>query len=172
MGNNDDIVLVLKSSCLSHLRENLLKTESCLAQLNEDELWFRKNESSNSIGNLILHLNGNITQYILSALGGSTDKRERDKEFQPESRIGKNELLEIHQSIIHQTMDVIQKLDESALLKKRMVQGFEKKGIEILIHVVEHYSYHTGQIAWAVKELKNKDLGFYKDMNLNQRNQE
>jgi len=138
--------------------------------MHEEDIWLRSNENSNSIGNLIQHLNGNITQYILSSLNGSKDQRDRKSEFEA-NNTNKEVLLESHDLIVKKAIDVIKGLDESALLKKRMVQGFKMNGLQIIIHVVEHYSYHTGQITYMVKQLKNKQLGYYKDVDLNAKNE-
>lgn len=146
------------------------KIEQCLEELTEEEIWLRPNDSSNSVGNLMLHLNGNITQYIVSSLGSQEDMRERDKEFNIREGYDKNELIRMLASLISEMKSIINNLTVDDLLKVRSVQGFKLSGLAIVLHVVEHYSYHTGQIAFWTKLLKNKDLGFYKDLDLNQKN--
>ena len=74
------------------------------------------------------------------------------------------------QQTTSEAIAVMESLDESALVKQYHVQGFQLSGIGIIIHVTEHYSYHTGQIAFWVKLLKNNDLGFYQNINLNVKN--
>lgn len=141
-------------------------------QLSDKEVWEAPNESANSIGNLILHLCGNITQYAISSLGGTEDHRERDKEFQVSEQFSKEALLEKLNNTLEKAKAIIDKASLHELLKKRKVQGFEMSGIGIIIHVTEHYSYHTGQIALLTKLWKNKDLGFYDDVDLNFKNDE
>lgn len=155
---------------VAKMEENGPRIEKCLKVLNEEEIWKRPNTSSNSVGNLILHLCGNITQYIISSLGETEDKRERDKEFSALSGYNKAELMDRLKSTADQSIQVIQGLTEVDLLKVRSVQGFTHSGIGIIIHVVEHYSYHTGQIAYWTKLLKDKDLGFYAGLDLNIKN--
>jgi len=152
------------------LEENHPRIEKCLNELEEDDIWKRPNTSSNSVGNLILHLCGNMTQYIISSLGETEDTRERDKEFSAQSGYNKAELMDRLKSTVNQSIQVIQGLAEEDLLKVRSVQGFNHSGIGIIIHVVEHYSYHTGQIAYWTKLLKDKDLGFYAGLDLNKKN--
>ncbi len=152
------------------LEENPPRIEKCLNQLNEAEVWKKPNGSSNSVGNLILHLCGNITQYILSSLANTPDYRLRDLEFSTEGGFSKKELFEKIDQVIKDAVKVIEQCDETSLLKIRSVQGFEFSGTGIIIHVVEHLSYHTGQIAFWTKFLKNKDLGFYEGMDLNEKN--
>ena len=159
-----------KEQSIQRMLENGPRIRKCLGALSEDEVWKRPNESSNSVGNLILHLCGNMTQYIISSLGGEEDLRERDIEFSTRSGYSKEELVTKLESTVEDCVGVIKGLSEEQLLKRRSVQGFEYSGIGNIIHVVEHYSYHTGQIAFWTKLLKDKDLGFYAGLDLNKKN--
>jgi len=140
--------------------------------INEKQVWLRPNESSNSIGNLILHLCGNITQYAISSLGEKEDVRHRDIEFETTSGLSKQELLIKLSDTIAAAKATIENTTSEQWLKKREVQGFHFSGIGVILHVVEHFSYHTGQIAFWVKQLENKQLGFYDGLDLNIKNQE
>lgn len=155
---------------IHYIELNTPRIEKCLADLTEEEVWNQPNESTNSIGNLILHLCGNITQYILSSIGGLSDNRERDKEFSTKGGLTKAELLQKLQHTINSAVSVIRNCDQDSLVEIRSVQGFNLSGIGIIVHVTEHYSYHTGQIALLTKMLRNKDLGFYADRDLNVHN--
>ena len=150
--------------------ENAQRIKKCLQEIDEMEIWKSPNDNLNSIGNLILHLCGNIRQYIISALGENEDTRERDKEFSAKEGLTKLELLNQLNSIISEAIGIIKNIDEEILTKIYSVQGFGLSGIGIIIHVTEHLSYHTGQIAFWVKQLKNKDLGFYANIDLNVKN--
>ena len=156
--------------CSRHLNEYTKRVKICLDMLSEEQVWQKPNEASNSIANLMLHLCGNMTQYVLSALGGKADLRERDKEFSAKSGYTKDELYKKLSSVVHSVIEEIQIHDEDSLLKTKTVQGFEKNGIAIILHITEHYSYHTGQIALLTKLMTNEDLGFYKGLDLNQKN--
>ena len=149
------------------IEENPSRIKNCLERLTEEQVWQKPNESSNSVGNLILHLCGNITQYILSSLGNTKDLRARDLEFSTEGGFSKKELLEKINQVVLDAVEIINNCNEAQLLKIRKVQGFELSGIGIIIHVAEHLSYHTGQIAFWTKYLKDQDLGFYADFDLN-----
>jgi len=153
------------------LSENTPKIIKCLDQLNEEQIWQRPNEASNSIGNILLHLCGNIRQYIISALGGKPDIRERDKEFAANGGFSKTELINKLASTLEQAINTIQNTDEAGLLKIYSVQGFNYSGIGIIIHVTEHYSHHTGQIIFWTKLLTGNDLAFYANIDLNKKNQ-
>ena len=157
---------------LSHMDENLPRITKCLDDLSEEEVWKRPNKSSNSIGNLILHLCGNIRQYIISSLGKQPDTRERDLEFEYTGGQQKAQLIQKLSSTLAEAKSIIRSQDEESLLKVRKVQGFEHSGVGIIIHVTEHLSYHTGQIAFYTKLLKDKDLGFYEGLDLNAKNEQ
>ncbi len=159
-----------KEQSIFRLGENTPRIIKCLNELDEAEIWMWPNSASNSVGNLVLHLCGNIRQYVISSLGGLPDARERDKEFTTRSGYNKAELIELLSATLHEATATIAAANDESLLRKRSVQGFEFTGIGIIIHVVEHYSYHTGQIAFWTKLLKDKDLSFYAGFDLNAKN--
>ncbi len=150
--------------------ENTRMIHKALSHISDEELWKRPNVQSNSIGNLLLHLCGNIHQYAISALGNKNDERNRDVEFDTNDGYTKLELMNKLEETLEKAKDTMNALSEADWLKHRSVQGFRFSGIGIALHVVEHYSYHTGQIAWWVKQMKNVDLGFYDGIDLNQKN--
>ena len=151
------------------LDESLPRIRKCLAQLTVDEIWFRPNEQTVSVGNLVLHLAGNVRQYIIATLGGAADVRERQKEFDVTGPMATADLLDRLEQAMAEVSSVLDRLDPATLLQTHRVQGFVESGLSILVHVVEHFSYHTGQIAYIVKSRKNVDLGFYRGKDLNKR---
>jgi uncharacterized damage-inducible protein DinB len=155
---------------LYYINENTSKIKICMKQLDEKDIWFRRNEHINSIGNIILHLCGNIRQYIISSLGGDPDIRERDIEFSTTGGFTNAELTAKLQDTIEEANAIIANASPDNLLLRRVVQGTTYSGIGVIIHVTEHYSYHTGQIIFLTKLLKNMDMGFYTGVDLNQRN--
>lgn len=149
--------------------ESVPRIKKCLAELSEEDVWYRPNEASNSVGNLVLHLCGNVQQWIVSGLGQAEDIRERDSEFAERGPLPHDHLihlLETTMEAVSQTLDQTQPRD---LLKVYTVQGFEEKGISILVHVVEHFSYHVGQITYFTKWKKAKDMGYYAGLDLTQK---
>lgn len=155
---------------LYRLDENMRMNSISLKHLSDEDIWKRPNESLNSIGNLILHICGNMTQYVIASLGGTEDIRERDVEFTVESGYTKKELLQKLADTVEAAKRVINDAKVDQLVRKREVQGFYFSGIGVVLHAVEHYSYHTGQIAFWVKQIKNMDLGFYDGQDLNVKN--
>ncbi len=167
----DNIAEEFVQQALYRMDESSRMIKISLERLNEADMWRRPNKASNSIGNLMLHLCGNITQYAIASLGGTKDTRERGKEFSVDSGRTKAQLWAKLDSTVQQAQEVIKNTSREALLRKREVQGFSLSGIGIIIHVVEHYSYHTGQIAFWTKLLKEQDLGFYDGMDLDVKNE-
>ncbi len=154
------------------IEESTKRVTKCLQEIDETEIWNFPNDHSNSPGNLVLHLCGNIRQYIIAALGEARDIRERDKEFSIKSGFSKSALSNKLTNTVDEAVVIIKGLNGNDLLKIYSVQGFKLSGIAIIIHVTEHYSYHTGQIAFWTKQIKNSDLGFYANINLNAKNRE
>ncbi len=158
-------------NALYRLDESTRMCSISLEHLAEEDIWKRPNKSLNSIGNLILHLCGNITQYVISSLGETEDMRERDVEFNTESTLTKEGLFQKLKETVETAKRVINDASIEQLIRKRDVQGFYFSGIGIVLHAVEHYSYHTGQIAFLTKQLKNTDLGFYEGVDLKIKNE-
>lgn len=144
-----------------HCRWNLERIEGCIAQITEEEVWLRPNENSLSIGNQMLHLSGNLRQWVIHSLGGEPDIRERSSEFAATEGHDKASLMASLQTTVDQAVATIQSLTEEELVRERPVQVYELSGAAALIHAVEHFSYHTGQIIFWTKQLRNQQMDFY-----------
>jgi uncharacterized damage-inducible protein DinB len=156
---------------VKRINQSTDKITACMNELDEKDVWVSPNEHLNSVGNLILHLCGNIRQHIISSLGGVEDTRERDLEFSATGGFTKGELIARLQDTVAEAVNTIQNSGREELLRKRIAQGVSHSGIDGIIHVTEHYSYHTGQIIFLTKLFKNIDLGFYAGIDLNKRNE-
>lgn len=155
--------LFLKFS-VDKLRELAPRIETCLGCLSEDQLWARGHENENAIGNLVLHLCGNVRQWIISGIGGAPDHRQRDGEFAARGGTSKAQLLERLHTTVDEAVAVIRALPAERLSERRVIQGYEGSVLEAIYHVVEHFSMHTGQIIFATKLLTSVDLGFYRHL--------
>lgn len=145
-----------------HLAKDFLpKIERCLGLLNDKQIWWRANEQSNSIGNLLLHLSGNVRQWIVCGLGDATDSRVRDSEFAQRDVIPRAALFDKLKRTVDEAVAVLACLDSDALLAKHRIQGLEVSALEAILHVVEHFSMHTGQIILLAKMYSEADLEFY-----------
>ena len=143
------------------LGDYLPKIERCLEKLTDEQIWWRANEESNSIGNLILHLCGNARQWIICGVGSQPDNRNRDAEFERRDPIPRAELLTLLRSTLAEIDTTLQTLDPSMLLERRKIQGHDVDILEAIFHVTEHFSMHTGQIIMLTKMLTSSDLRFY-----------
>ncbi len=146
--------------------ESLPRILSCLDQLTDQQIWWRPNETSNSIGNLVLHLSGNVRQWIGNGLGGLPDQRKRQTEFDERRMLSGEALANELKQTMNMAKEIIARVPETELVVRRKVQTFEETGMTILIHVTEHFSYHTGQIAYITKMLTDRSLDFYKGVPL------
>lgn len=146
--------------------ESLPRILQCIQLLDDTQLWFSPNQNTNSVGVLILHLSGNIRQYICATFGKEPDIRDRDSEFYPLEKPTNKELAIHISSAINEAVAHVQALSNEHLTTSIPVQCFEESPISILIHVIEHTSYHVGQITWITKSLIDKDLKYYGDLPL------
>ncbi len=153
------------------MQECSQKIRDCLMKIDDATFWDRPNDASNSVGHLLTHLRGNIRQYIISGLGGAPDVRQRDLEFVYPAERNRHEVENAFFQMVDEAVAVIGGVSRQELLRRSQVQGFDLSGLGIILHVVEHLSYHTGQIAYITKSITNSDLGFYKGIDLNAKNQ-
>jgi uncharacterized damage-inducible protein DinB len=142
------------------LKQYLPRIVKCLKQLSEEEIWWRPNPESNSVGNLVLHLCGNVRQWIISGLGGAEDVRERDLEFAEQGPVASEALVAQLRRTMREASRVLARLGENALLRKYEIQGYHVTGIYAVFQVAEHFSYHAGQIIYITKFKRGEDLKF------------
>jgi len=150
------------SEARRHLMQEYLPwLRACLARLSEVEVWWRPNEKSNSVGNLVLHLCGNITQWVIHGVGGAADARNRPAEFAARESCSKAELLQKLEATLAEVDAVLASLPIDKLAESRVIQGFDVTVLGAIFHVVEHFSYHTGQIIYITKMRTGEDLKFW-----------
>jgi uncharacterized damage-inducible protein DinB len=140
----------------------LPKILASIEPLSDDDLWRRPNDASNSAGNLILHLSGNVRQWIVSGVGGAPDHRDRASEFARRDPLPRAELIAMLTRTVNEADAVLAGLSASSLGERRLIQGREVTVLEAVYHVVEHFSTHVGQIVMIAKQRTGKDLGFYR----------
>jgi uncharacterized damage-inducible protein DinB len=164
----------LRQARFSLLEEYWVKIKCSVDLLADEQLWWRPNEESNSIGNLLLHLSGNVRQWVIAGIGGATYARDRQREFSERSRIGKAELLDLLQSTLAEVDAVLARIEKdvadsrSDLPLQRVCepQGFKQTVLDAVAHVVGHFGYHTGQIVYITKLLESGQVRFYDDKKL------
>jgi uncharacterized damage-inducible protein DinB len=141
------------------------RVEDCLTRLTEEQIWARGAETENAAGNLVLHLAGNVRQWIVSAVGGLPDVRRRDEEFAARGGLPASGLAALLRETVVQAATVLEALPPERLSEQIRVQNYDVTVLEAVYHVVEHFSGHTGQIIYLTKLLTGKDLGYYRHLN-------
>lgn len=162
-----DLAEPLKTEAVRRLEESRERIRSCLGKLSEEQIWRRPNTHVVSVGNLVLHLCGNVGQWINSTLANAPDDRRRDDEFNEPGPLPTRELLQRLDDTLGQALGIIKRLHREDFSRTWNVQGFQETGVAIVVHVVEHFSYHTGQITLHTKLLLDVDTGYYAGQDLN-----
>jgi uncharacterized damage-inducible protein DinB len=135
------------------------RIETCVGKLTPEQIWTRAADNDNAVGNLVLHLAGNVRQWILCGVGGAEDRRDRDSEFA--ARSGES-AVETLRPVVQEAVALIAALPGERLSEKKIIQKhYDVTVLEAIYHVVEHFSMHTGQIIFATKLLTGEDLEFY-----------
>jgi len=162
MFNAQEIGTAFLSQARTHLMNDFMpKIQRCFDLVNDDDIWWRSHDTNNSIGNLALHLAGNVRQWIISGVGGEPDVRERQKEFAQREALPKEELWSLLEKAVKGSDYVLANFPVEKLMEKRVIQGFDQTALQAIFHVVEHFSFHTGQIIYITKLRKGVDLKFY-----------
>jgi uncharacterized damage-inducible protein DinB len=143
------------------LDDCLANIERCVGLLTVEQLWERPNEVSNPVGNLVLHLTGNVRQWIVGGLGGEEFDRDRPGEFAERGPLTMDQVLPPLRATVESACRVIEKLDAESLVQEFVIQGRTVTGLAAVFHVVEHFSFHTGQVVSTTKLLTGRDLSLY-----------
>ncbi len=162
-----ELVETLREEACRRLEESRIRIHACVGRLSDEQIWHRPNTHVVSVGNLVLHLTGNVEQWINTALGGAADNRTRDQEFSEIGPVDRQVLLANLNTTMKRAIALINSLREEDLTRWWPVQGFRESGTAIVVHVVEHFSYHTGQITLHTKLLLDIDTDFYAGQDLN-----
>ena len=156
--------LFLEFSRRKLLEQYWPRLRACVESVSDEQVWWRPNESSNSIGNLVLHLNGNVGQWLVASFNHLEDRRDRPAEFNARGGISGAALLAKLSTTMEQASEVLSRLTEADLLAPFGIQGYYVTGLDATYQVVEHFGLHYGQILYITKMLRNEDLGFYRDL--------
>jgi uncharacterized damage-inducible protein DinB len=140
------------------------RMRECVESLTEEQVWWRPNAASNSVGNLLLHLNGNVRQWLITSFSNSEDPRDRPAEFAARQALPTAELIQMVDATLQEARAVLARLSEADLQRTFEIQGYKVTGLHAVYHVVEHFGIHHGQILYITKQLRGEDLGFYREL--------
>jgi hypothetical protein len=163
--DNELATLFLAFSRKALFEQSWPRIKECVGALTDEQVWWRPNPSSNSIGNLLLHLDGNMRQWIVASFSKKDDKRNRPAEFAAHGGQSAAELLARFGATLDEAAKVLDRLTVEELLAPYEIQGYHVRGIDAVYQVVAHVALHFGQITYITKSLLDKDLGFYKELN-------
>jgi uncharacterized damage-inducible protein DinB len=145
------------------LGEYFGKIEECVRLLSYEQLWWRPNPRCNSVGNLLLHLCGNLSQWVLAGLGSAAFERHRRAEFAAAEGEQGSVLLARLGEVVWACQRVAAGLSDDDLARTFVIQNYTRSGFTVLLHVIEHMAYHTGQIVYVAKQLvgEQAEIEFY-----------
>jgi hypothetical protein len=149
----EQLAAAVVAAANEELDKALDRISHCLGQLSDDQVWQRESEAINSIGNLILHLCGNLRQWIVAGIGGEKDVRERSKEFAERGPLSKVELFDRLQKVVADAQAALKNAAAANLIRKRMIQGFEVTGLEAIFDSVPHFRGHTQEIIHMTRSM-------------------
>jgi hypothetical protein len=165
-GTDADVTtLFLEFSRQKLLEQYWPRLRSSVESLAESQVWWRPNQASNSIGNLMLHLNGNVGQWLVASFNKLEDKRNRPAEFDTGELLPASALVEKLGATMEEASKVLARLTAEDLLAEYEIQGYRVTGLYAVYQVVEHFGMHYGQILYITKNLCGKDLGFHSELN-------
>lgn len=136
----------------AYLTEYLDKIRLAVADLDDDAFWWRPAAGTNSVANLVIHLSGNLSLWLLRSIGGEDYERHRSAEFSAERSLGKQEALAALAAVVERSAALLAALPDDDLGRELDVQGYSCDAFTAAYHAVEHMSYHTGQIVWIAKQ--------------------
>ena len=165
MPNDRACDLFLEFSRNKLLNQYWPRLQTVVAPLSLEQIWWRPNTASNSIGNLLLHLNGNVWQWVVASFNRLTDGRDRPSEFNATGDLSASDLLARFDQTIDEASKVLARLTSEELLATWQIQGYTVSGLAAVYQVVEHFGLHYGQIVYIAKSLESRDLGFYSELN-------
>jgi hypothetical protein len=142
----------------------LPKIKEAVGLLSDGELWAREGKTSNSVGNLLMHLSGNVRQHIISGFGERPDVRTRPLEFFICNGPPRGTVLKEFEQTVREVCEVLEAFPPEKLWEKRVVQNNDVVLFDDLLHVTEHFAYHAGQIIYIVKAIKQHQFGWYKHL--------
>jgi len=131
---------------------------SCLEDLTDEQLWWRPNDESNSVGNLVLHVSGSTRHYLCRSIGHLKYERDRPAEFSERGPVPKEKLLAIFDETIDQAVSVLDSFDTSRFTDATEEPNYYGTVFEQMLGIAMHLATHTGQIVYATKLLKEGSL--------------
>jgi hypothetical protein len=148
----NDVANAFLTESREQLREGMHKIEHCIAQLSDAQLWYRPRPEMNSIANLMLHLSGNMRQWLVAGVGGAKDIRNRPLEFSDNTHRPKSEILALLLKTVTEADATLSHQNADQLLQKRRIQGFDTTVIGAIMHTIPHFRGHVQEIIHMTRQ--------------------
>ena len=142
----DELATAVGTAAAHEMTSALNRIKHCLGQLSDEQIWWRSHPAMNSVGNLILHLCGNVRQWIVAGLGGGPDTRNRPVEFSERGPILKAELLRRLEAVVAEAKNLLERQSARQLVEPRRIQGADITGLQAIFNSVPHFRGHTQEI--------------------------
>lgn len=155
------LAAALAREAAHELDEAVLKITHCVNQLTDEQIWWRSRDDMNSIGNLLLHLCGNLRQWIVAGVGGVPDTRNRPQEFAERGPIPKAELLPRLNDTVREAQAAMTRAAADQLLAPRRIQGFDVTPLGAIFHSIPHFRGHTQEIIHLTRVLLGEQYQFF-----------
>jgi hypothetical protein len=156
----DNLSNTITHAFADELDSALSRIQHCLGQLSDEQVWWRPRLDMNSIGNLVLHLTGNIKQLIVSAVGNEPDDRDRPAEFSARDTLPKSGLLERLASMVERAKSTISRATIDELCRVRRIREFEWSGLQAIVRSVAHFRGHTQEIIHQTRTILGEQYQF------------
>jgi hypothetical protein len=158
--NVEELAAAVGKEAAQELTSALAKIKHCLGQLTDEQVWRRSHPAMNSVGNLILHLCGNLRQWIVAGLGGGMDTRNRPAEFSERGPIPKDELLRKLETTVGEARAKLERQSARALIEIRRIQSFNVTGLAAIFDSVSHFRGHAQEIIHITRSQLGDDYQF------------
>ena len=158
--NANELATAIATETDRRLEASVGKIRHCVDQLSDEQLWWRPAESMNSIGNLVLHLAGNLRQWIVSGVGGETDTRERGREFSERGPVSRDELLGLLDRTVDASREALNGITADGLLRPLRIQGFQLTALGAIFDSIPHFGGHTQEIVNLTRQQLGDDYQF------------
>lgn len=144
----------------NELKSAVDRIDHCLNQLSDEELWWRSNEHMNSVANLLLHVSGNMRQWIIAGVGNAEDLRQRQTEFDARETLDREELRKHFGETVDECLIVLSLVEPETLVAKQTIQGFPVNGFQAILHSVSHLCGHVQEIVHITRLLRGQEYRF------------
>lgn len=159
--SNQELANLFIQEATKSLREGTEKIQHCVKQLSQEQLWWRPHESMNSIANVLIHLDGNLTQWMINGIRGAEDVRDRPAEFADRSGASSDGLLQKLEQTIEQVAKVLNEQTALTLIERRRIQGFETSVTGAIWDSLPHFRGHVQEIIYVTRQLLGDDYEFF-----------